>query len=204
MDRKELKITTPAYNTYQPVLTLGDGLYGIRPVISREEKEDLALEMVSGGVVFEEKLGICFDAVNADVAHFFLRLKHYTDIDLEPHNSDEGQYLLYNACKACDAYTKVLDVTRDDWDEVMDIYYALHAVLTQSFEREHSLAYRLSSILGGFLTTEEMDRTLAEAQDINNVLVDALGALREQETVGEKIGGNIISLAKKDTGKLPN
>lgn len=183
---------------------LVDGVYGIRPAISREEKEDLALEMVAGGVVFEEDLGICFDAVNADVVHFFLRLRHYTNIDLEPFESEDGQYRLYNACKACGAYDQVLQDTRDDWYEVMEIYDALREVLTQSFERKNSPSYLLSQFLSGFTTTEDMNRTLSEAHDINHFLIDALEAMQTDKSVGEKVGGKIISLAKKDSGKLPN
>lgn len=198
MDKQRLTYKQPDFDTYDHAVMLGSVSVGVRRSIPRLEKEEAAAEMVSGSLIMDDDLGICHQALNAEVYHLLTALRHYTDLDVDAYATDDGMYQLYDMFRASDAYTHLFDLIHDDWQEVIRIYDDLLEVATSVFVRQNSLEHRLTGFLEDFLAVGDLTQTLAQAHEINNTLVDAFGVLKEQQPTGQKIGGNILSFAKKE------
>lgn len=198
MDKKKITLATPNYEPYDHALPVGDAVVNVRLRIPRLEKERAAAEMVASSIIMDDTLGICHKAINAEVAHLITALRHYTDLDMEAYGTDDGMYALYDMFKAESAYDAFYALIEADWREITHIYEILYEIAASVFTREHSLEHRLTGFLEDFLAVGDLADTLSQAKEINDTLVDAFGALKAQQTTGGKIGGNVISFAKKE------
>ena len=198
MDKEKIAPVQPDFTQYNHHCKLDSTSIPVRLAIPREEKERAAAELVAATLIFDDELGICQRAINADVMDLLIALRHYAALDLEGYDTDDGVYLLYDMFKASGGHRQFFDLIGDDWREVEQIYWELHYIATTSFKRQHSLEHRLMGFLGDFLDVGDLTETLAKAHDINNVLVEAFDAVNAQKKAGERIGGNVLSFARKE------
>lgn len=131
-------------------------------------------------------------------------LRHYTDIDLTPYDNEDGWYQIYDMFDADGARAILMETIEADYEGLMTVYERLRAIVVRLFEHEHSLSHRACLLLDTLLTLDDLDDSLAKAQDINQQLIDAFDALQKEQSPGHKLGGNILSFAKKDHKKMPN
>lgn len=198
MEKQKLPFMQPDFDAYDHAITLEGVTIKVRRRIPRMKKEEAAEEMVTGSLIMDEELGICHQSLNAEVYHLFAALRHYTDLDVSAYETDDGMYQLYDMFRASQAYAQLFDFIREDWQEVLRIYDDLSEIVTSVFVRQHSLEYRLTGFLEDFLAVGDLTQTLAQAHEINNTLVDAFGALKEQQKAEPKLGGNVLSFARKN------
>lgn len=167
----------------------------IRDRLSRLDKEAAASELLSMAVIFDDKRGIAYDAVYADVARLFVITKYYTDIDVAPYNTPEGWYVLYDTLND---YGNILYdyIVPTEVDELMSIYCQLKITTQRMFEREHALETAIQNMMGGMLSGGAQTDAIAEASNAIELMIDALGALHNQRMASMK-GGLPISFAKK-------
>lgn len=198
MDKQTITLDRPGFNQYDHALSMGDTTFHVRSAISRKEKENAAAEMVARALLTDDDLGICHVALNADVGHLIVALRHYTDLDIDEYDSDDGIYALFDMFTAAGVYESFFAVIDTDWRAVGQIYHNLMDIAASNFVRQHSLAYRATEFLEDFLAVGDLTQTAAQAHEINNMLVEAFDAVRANRKVSEKIGGNILSFAKKE------
>ena len=83
-----------------------------------------------------------------------------------------------------------------DLADVEEIARKLETAARRSFERKHTLDYRLGRTLEGLLGTEPLAESIARAEGLNSKLIDLLGAVQSAPAVPG------VSLAKKETPDL--
>jgi len=208
MERKPLNLPEATHAGFQEI-TIADGLVcGIRSTITRKEKEDAAIDLVARGMLFDEALGICYEAAHRDVSDFFVIVKHYTDIKVEPFDSADGWTDLYDKLMGCGAAQSILDIVRNDVATLNNIRRRMETTHKAMFERSHSLAYQIQQALQGILTNPGQAKIVSEARDVNEFLIDALGLMGRQ-TVGAPDGPRavaghpLLSFAKREDTSIP-
>lgn len=202
MERKKLRLPEESPFVCGEA-TLPDGMViRVRTSIPRAEKEEAATEIIAMGTKFDETLGICYQMACRDVTTFFVLMKYYTDIDVEPFDSPKGWYALYDMLSANDMGDQLIAVAKDDIENLMVIARRMEQSSIAIFERENSLSYQIQQSLQGLLTEAGRDQTVREARAVNEFLVQTLGMAKERKTPGAekpRVLGAGLSFAKKKT-----
>lgn len=92
----------------------------------------------------------------------------------------------------------IQQIVCDDITRVDSISASLMLSASRSFERKHSLEYRLGKVFESLLGTENLTETVAKAEGLNSKLIEMLGALNREKSVKPSVGGNVMLFAKKD------
>ena len=204
MERNPLSLPEAEYADYREV-DLHDGVTcRVRTAISRKEKKDAVIELVARGMIFDEELGICYETMDRDASDFYVIVKHYTDIDVDPYDSADGWIDLYDKLNGCGAMQSILSIARKDADTLRAIRRRMETAHKAMFERRHSLAYQIQHALSGVLTQPGQEKIVSEAREVNEFLIDALGLMAGRTvegTPGKKhavAGHPLLSFGKRE------
>lgn len=63
-----------------------------------------------------------YEGYNADLLETMFILKHYTDIDVTPFDTEEGRYVLYDILESNGVLDSILAHVREDFQKVKAIY----------------------------------------------------------------------------------
>lgn len=145
-------------------------------------------------MVFDEELGLAYEGYNAELIRAFLILVHYTDLDLTELDNPEGRYTAYDAIASHGLWNKIMAIVDEDMADVDNICMRLESSARRTFERRHSMDYRLGKTFASLLGTEDLMETVAKAEGLNTKLIDMLEAVQDKKQHSE-VGG--VRFAKK-------
>lgn len=145
-------------------------------------------------MVFDEELGLAYEGYNAELLRAFLILVHYTDLELDEFDNADGRHDVYDAIASHSLWDKIMDIVDTDMADVDGICMRLEGSARKTFERRHSMEYRLGKTFASLLGTEDLMETVAKAEGLNTKLVDVLDAMRDKKQHSE-VGG--VRFAKK-------
>jgi hypothetical protein len=137
----------------------------------------------------------------------WLIVKYYTNLELPENPEDEDyeklfDYLLYNEL----ARPLMEAVSGDYFGYVEGITHLLIEAAKTVHEKEHSLAHKVDRAFGFLFTGEDLTNQIAQAEGINEKLVDMFDAVREREQKNAMLknskakvnsGGAVLNMAKK-------
>lgn len=144
-------------------------------------------------MVFDES-GIAYDGYNAELIRAFLILLHYTDLELSQYDTPQGRYDIYDMITSHGLWKEIMNIVDEDMAAVDAICFHLQSAACRSFERKHSLEYRMGKVFESLLGTENLTETVAKAEGLNSKLIDLLGLLQRQQA---PVGPAGMHLAKK-------
>ncbi len=145
-------------------------------------------------MVFDEELGLAYEGYNAELIRTFLILVHYTDLELTELDNPEGRCTAYDAIASHGLWDRIMCIVDEDMADVDNICMRLESSARRTFERRHSMDYRLGKIFASLLGTEDLMETVAKAEGLNTKLIDMLEAVQDKKQHSE-VGG--IRFAKK-------
>ena len=173
----------------------------VRNHISYENKELLARELLENTLVIHDD-SCAYMSGEMDKAKYSLIMKYYTDVDTDGIDAvDILNFLINNGMME-----QIRNVVEEDFDFVMDIYFKIFDAIVLIYEDDNSLSKAVRTSFGFLFTGEDITESLAKAEATKDTLNDAMNALREREKKQQekidkgtmKIGGNVISFAKKE------
>jgi len=85
----------------------------------------------------------------------------------------------------------------EDLRKVLQVYERIREAAKLAFEREKSLSYLVGKAFGGILSDEDITKTIARADGVNNTMVEMLGAFNRLRP-GPSPQNNLFSFAKKN------
>lgn len=197
MTSVEMNHRLPAFDAYTQKIEIYGQPFSVRKSISRTEKEDAASEMIAMGTIFNEELGVCYDALNRDVTNAFVIVKYYTNLDVSEYDTQEGRYTLYDMLIDSGAYSKIIDAIQEDYQELLSVYEHMKEIYRTTFERKHSLAYMIQQAMGGLMTGSDQNDVVTGAREVNAELIEALGALAKTRAE-KKPDANLLLFAKRE------
>ena len=173
----------------------------VRDHISYENKELLARELLEKAMVIHDDSCVYVSA-EVDKEKYFLIMKYYTDLDTDGVDAvDIMNFLINNGM-----IKQLRNVIEEDFDFVMELYHRLFTAIVAIYEDDNSLTKAIRTSFGFLFNGEDITESLAKAEAAKDTLNDAMNALREKEKKQQekidngtmKIGGNVISFAKKE------
>lgn len=149
--------------------------------VSYQEKMDAAEEYVAMAAVFDEEHGLCYMSPYEDAVKKYMKLKTYAGLDMSNYNGVEG------LCRLMDDIDKMPinefeEFVENDWCVLRDLAYAIYYNVECVFEKEHSLEHRVKTSFGFLLDGKDLTQTLTEAREVNEQMIDHLGAIAKVKT----------------------
>lgn len=151
----------------------------VKDRIPYKEKMEAAEEYAARATVFDEELGWAYDSPLGDAIEKYIRLKYYTNIDMSKYDDYDG------LCQMMDdigeyPIEEFENATQKDWNILYELCWMLQSNAETAFEKEHSLAHRIKTSFGFLLDGKDLTQSLAEAREVNEQMIDHLGALAKQ------------------------
>ena len=149
--------------------------------VTYSEKMDAAEELVAMFTVFDEERGLCYISPYEEAAKKYMKLKTYAGLDMSNYNGIDGLCRLMDDIDetSIEEFEKFVD---DDWRALRDLAYTLYYNVEAVFEKEHSLEHRVKTSFGFLLDGKDLTQTLAEAREVNEQMIDHLGAIAKTKT----------------------
>lgn len=158
---------------------LGQTVEAVNKIPARkmaEAAEDLAaLELV-----LDEDLGVAYSNYMRDWYDDFIMVKYYTNADLSKYEDTE----IYDFVDDLDQndMAKLRELAGMQYSEVTDMEYRLVDNVKRVFESEHSLSGRIMKSFGFLLDGRDLTESLAEAQKINEQMLEHVGDITKAKT----------------------
>lgn len=183
---------------YNNVLALGGNEIRVRLALSRAEKNRMALDLAQASLVFDEDLGVVYEGYTHEVALTVCVVKYYTDMDLAAYDTEESWNTLIDALESNCQLDSLYGLVREDLYKVFDIYAKIKGAAALTFERRHSLSYRVGKAFASLLTEEDLTTTIAKAEGVNSTMIDLLGAFGQAQDKKGLLGDGLIPFAKRE------
>lgn len=169
------------------------------------EKEAMAMELLLYTNATDDETFVMFDSYKKVLLETVLIVKYYTDIDLTDFGEEEGWHTLMDWLVMNEVYGQLLEVTEEDRQIVTEINRLMTEATRTSYAAEHSLGVKVQKMLGDeVLENEDMFTSMAKSEEVNNVMLQLVGAYREQQKAEKNrkkmdIGdGVVLNFAKKN------
>lgn len=149
--------------------------------VSYQQKMDAAEEYVAMSAVFDEEHGLCYMSPYEEAVKKYVKLKTYAGLDMSNYNGVDG------LCRLMDDIDETPidefeEFVEDDWWALRDLGYTIYNNVSGVFEKEHSLEHRVKTSFGFLLDGKDLTQTLAEAREVNEQMIDHLGAIAQVKT----------------------
>lgn len=149
--------------------------------VSYQQKMDAAEEYVAMSAVFDEEHGLCYMSPYEEAVKKYMKLKTYAGLDMSNYNGIDGLCKLMDDIDETpiDEFEEFVD---DDWSVLRDLAYTIYYNVENVFEKEHSLEHRVKTSFGFLFDGKDLTQTLAEAREVNEQMIDHLGAIAQVKT----------------------
>lgn len=148
--------------------------------------------------MFDEELGLVYEAYTVELVLVICMLRYYTDLDMTEYESEEGWYTLYDILESHGILNHLLARLAPDLERVRAIYATIREASAKTFQHRHSLDYLAKKSFGSLLSTEDITETIAKASDMNNTMVDLVDAFSKLGTPGKMATGGLLQFARRD------
>lgn len=156
----------------------------VKDRIPYRQKAEAAEDLASLCVVFNEELGIAYDSYLHSEYTYFIMVKYYSDMDLSEYNGDGWIFDFMDALEQdAEGFDALREYARDDFDTVERLEWNLRNTVQELYNKEHSLEHRAMTSFGFLLDGKDLTETLAQARDVNEQMIDHLGAIAKANTV---------------------
>lgn len=189
------------FDLTQTVQLAGKDIH-FRTALPQKMKTWMALDMAEAGLVFDYDLGIAYESYTREVVLVVCMMRYYTDLDLSAYQGQEGYFELYDILESHGMLDYLYGQLAPDLEKVKAIYNNLYASAAKTFVQRHSLDYLVRKSFGSLLSTEDITQTIAEASDVNNTMVDLLGAFAKLQTPQKMVDEGLTKFGKRDTGPM--
>lgn len=177
----------------------------VKQHIPYEQKEIMALEYVTYINNSDDTVGVMFDSYKRELIELVLICKYYTNIDITSLDGEEGMMMLHDWIMANDLYDAIHDAVFDDYYIVEEIANDMKKHIRAVYDAQNSIGYKAKKVLGPLLETENIVDALAKSEEVNNTMVDLIGAYNKQKEAEatkpakkQKLdSGLVVNFAKK-------
>ena len=202
MEKRKFELEKYADMHEEKEVTGKDGIkIMVRDHIPYADKEEMAKDMAARIMIIHDDSCI-YDSSEYCKIEKYMIAKYYTDIDTDEVDlKDIADFLINN-----ELFESIKKIVWEDYDAVRDIFWSIEESIKKTYEDDKSLTKAIRNSFGFLFTGEDITESLAKAEATKDVLFEAIGALRNVEKEREekidngkvKIGGNLISFAKKE------
>ena len=139
-----------------------------------------AEELAALELVLDEDLGVAYSNYMCDWYDDFIMVKYYTNADLSKYEDTE----IYDFVDDLDQndMAKLRELADVQYSEVTDMECRLVNNVKRVFESEHSLSGRIMKSFGFLLDGRDLTESLAEAQKINEQMLEHVGDITKAKT----------------------
>ena len=158
---------------------LGQTVEAVNKIPARKMAE-AAEELAALELVLDEDLGVVYSNYMCDWYDDFIMVKYYTNADLSKYEDTE----IYDFVDDLDQndMAKLRELAGMQYSEVTDMEYRLVDNVKRVFESEHSLSGRIMKSFGFLLDGRDLTESLAEAQKINEQMLEHVGDITKAKT----------------------
>lgn len=155
----------------------------VKDWIPYKEKLEWAEEFVGRAAIFDEDNGVLkWSHLKAAIAKYIF-LRAYTNLDMTDYDGIDGLCQLMDENDRCEfaEIEKFIDV--NDRMTIVDLAEKLYESVKISYEKSMSLEQKIKTSLGFLLDGKDLTETMAEARDVNEQMIDHLGAIMRQKPI---------------------
>ena len=158
---------------------LGQTVEAVNKIPARKMAE-AAEELAALELVLDEDLGVAYSNYMCDWYDDFIMVKYYTNADLSKYEDTE----IYDFVDDLDQndMAKLRELADVQYSEVTDMECRLVNNVKRVFESEHSLSGRIMKSFGFLLDGRDLTESLAEAQKINEQMLEHVGDITKAKT----------------------
>lgn len=176
----------------------------VKKHIPYDEKEAMAMELLLYTNATDDDAMVMYDSYKKVLLETVLIVKYYTDIDLTDFGEEDDWRVLMDWLVMNEIYNELMDRTAEDRQMVTEINRLMTNATRTSYASEHSLGVKVQKLLGDdVLENEDVFTSMAKSEEVNNVMLQLVGAYREQQKAEKNrkmdIGdGVVLNFAKKN------
>lgn len=176
----------------------------VKKHIPYDEKEAMAMELLLYTNATDDDAMVMYDSYKKVLLETVLIVKYYTDIDLTDFGEEDGWRVLMDWLVMNEIYNELMGRTAEDRQMVTEINRLMTDATRTSYTSEHSLGVKVQKLLGDdVLENEDVFTSMAKSEEVNNVMLQLVGAYREQQKAEKNrkmdIGdGVVLNFAKKN------
>lgn len=148
--------------------------------------------------MFDEDLGLVYEAYTAELVLVMCMMKYYTDLDMTEYEGEEGWYTLYDILESNGVLDHLYGYLAPDLEKVKAVYATLRESAAKTFQHKHSLDFLAKKSFGSLLSTEDITQTIAQASDVNNTMVALLDSFAKVSTPDKLVDSGLLKFARKD------
>ena len=129
-----------------------------------------------------------------------MKLKAYTNMDTSAYETEDGLMELMDAThEGREAWWSFCDAVFNDWMEIAELADVLYENLEKVHAKSCSLEQKIKESFGFLFTGEDITQSIAQAKDVNEQMIDHLGAImKAKEIMGaQKQPIDLTQYAKK-------
>lgn len=168
----------PVYATVQ----IGDQEIQVKKQITYDEKMRYAQEYASYVCAIDESQELMHEAFDDGAIRVYLLVKYYTNIDADEFEAD--METLYDAMLPYMA--AVRDVCFNDSIDCECIAARYTERAVEIYNKQHSLAQKIKTMLGGLLDTDDIGKVIAESRFVNEEMIDLLQKAKDRDDQNEE------------------
>ncbi len=175
----------------------------VKKHIPYEEKEAMALELLVYTNATDEDALVMYDSYKKILLEAVLVAKYYTNIDMTDFGEEDGWHVLMDWLTMNEVYNDLMTRTAEDRQLVTEMNRLMTESVRRTYASEHSLGTKVQKMLGAdVLSDEDLFSSMAKSEEVNNVMLQLVGAYREQQKADKNrkmdIGdGVVLNFAKK-------
>lgn len=192
-----------AYTPEEVEVEVGGVKVAVKKHIPLEDKIKMAQEMVENWTIISQDVPVLTKGHLYIVTKLYQTLRYYTNIEMEDAEPSD----VFDWAVGVGLDDKVDLITEDDLYYVEWMADTLFNNIQKKFEKENSLEHAVHTTFASILNGEDITETLVKATAVRDDMIDLIGAAGKtakqvaasNESGKVKIGGNIVSIAKKKT-----
>lgn len=146
------------------------------------DKLDAAEEYVAMASVFNEEVGVAYMTHLEKPVEVYYTLKLYTDADLSEYEGIDGLVTIMDKLEY-EAYDELCEFAQKDLEVFRDMVFKLFYNACEIFEKTNSLEHNVKTSFKFLFDGKDITETMAQAREINEQMIDSLGAMAKQKTI---------------------
>ena len=132
--------------------------------------------------VFNEEIGIAYMTHLEKPVEIYYTLKLYTDLDMSVYEGLDGLVTIMDTIEY-ETYETLREFAAKDLEVFNDMVFKLFYNACEIFEKTNSLEHNVKTSFRFLFDGKDLTETIAQARELNEQMIDSLGAVAKQKTI---------------------
>lgn len=171
----------------------------VRTELTYKEVNEWAQEYVARAAILHPSGAVYWSHLDEAIENL-IALKALTDMDTSSYETEDGLFEMMDKIYADSEWSDFMLRTECARMRIIDMGGSLFNNLRKVHEKENSLDYKIRESFGFLFTGEDLTETLAHGREVNEQMIDHLGAIMKAKEVlaGQKQPIDLSMYAKKN------